>query len=265
LPHDLHSPDPRTLPARPAFAAQALEGLYRAPEYRAAEPMQAAAPIADLFDDEGNRISQLLFGEAFDVLDRDRDGDRVWGQCRRDGLVGWTAAVALSEAGGTPSHRVASVGGALPFNALVDPTRDAVGDCALAPLGDFEPDLADVAERLLGTPHALGARSDRETDCAGLVQTCLIACGRAAPRWSDGQAEIGSAVSLAELRRGDLVVWPHPVSGPGWSGHSAVIVAQGALIHASGRAGSVVIEALADVDARQRSEGFGPALYRRIA
>lgn len=262
MPHDLHSPDPRTLPARPTFAAQALEGLYRAPEYRAAEPMQAAAPVADLFDDEGNRISQLLFGEAFDVLDR--DGDRVWGQCRRDGVVGWTAADALIDAAGTPSHRVASVGGALPFNALVDATQGLVGDAALAPLGDFEPGLADVAEGLLGTPHALGARSDRETDCAGLVQTCLIACGRAAPRWSDGQAEIGRAVGLPELRRGDLAIWPHPIGGPGWSGHSAVIVAPGALIHASGRAGSVVIEALSDVDERQRAEGFDAPVFRRL-
>ncbi|MBX9575080.1 MAG: C40 family peptidase [Caulobacteraceae bacterium] len=224
--------------------------------------MQAAAAVSDLWDDEGHRISQLLFGEAFDLLDR--QGDRVWGQSRRDGVVGWTAASALIEAGGTPSHRVASMGGALPFNALVDPARDAVGDSALAPLGEFEPGLADVAERLLGTPHALGGRSDRETDCAGLVQTCLIACGRAAPRWSDGQAEIGRAVGLADMRRGDLVVWPHSTGGPGWSGHSAVIASPGALIHASGRAGSVVIEALSDVDARQRAEGFGAPIFRRV-
>jgi hypothetical protein len=36
------------------------------------------------------------------------------------------------------------------------------------------------------------------------------------------------------------------------------------LIHASGRAGQVVREALSDVDARQRSEGFDAPTFRRI-
>jgi cell wall-associated NlpC family hydrolase len=262
LPHDLHSPDPRFLPARPDFAAQALEGVFRAPEYRTAESMQATAPATDVFDDQGNCVSQLLFGEAFDVLTR--EGNRAWGQCRRDGVVGWVDASRLSADVHAPTHRVASIGGTLPLNAMVDPTRDAVGDVSLAPIGEFEPDPVVVAERLVGAPHVLGGRSDRGIDCAGLVQVCLIAGGRSAPRYADGQAEIGSAVSLSDLRRGDLVIWPHPVGGAGWSGHAALMVGPGSLIHASGRVGAVVIEAMADADARQRSDGFGAPIFRRI-
>jgi cell wall-associated NlpC family hydrolase len=262
LPQDLTRPDPRFLLARPHFAAQALEGIVRAREYRAAEAAWASVSVSDVRDEDGNRISQLLFGEAFDVLER--DGDRAWGACRRDGVVGWIAASALTAGVRAPTHRVASIGGALPLNAMVDASRDTVGDVALMPIGEFAPDLVSVAESLLGVAHAPGARSDRETDCAGLVQTCLIACGRAAPRWSDGQAELGHGVSPADLARGDLIIWPHSEGGPGWSGHSALALDAARLIHASGRAGAVVIESVADVDARQRAEGFGAPVFRRI-
>lgn len=263
MPHDLTSPDPRFLLARPDVAAQALEGIVRAPAYRATETAWASAPVSDVLDEDGARISQILFGEAFDVLER--DGDRAWGACRRDGVVGWIVASAVISGARAPTHRVASIGGALPFNALVDAGAEAVGDVALMPIGEFAPDLVSVAESLLGVAHALGARSDRETDCAGLVQTCLIACGRAAPRWADGQAELGHAVAAADLRRNDLIVWPHHEGGPGWSGHSALMLDDARVIHASGRAGAVVIERLSDVDEGQRAEGFDAPVFRRVS
>ncbi|MBU1324446.1 MAG: C40 family peptidase [Alphaproteobacteria bacterium] len=224
--------------------------------------MRGAVAVADVLDDDHTLIDQLLFGEAFDVLLR--EGGRVWGQCRRDGVVGWIDAGALGPGAGAPTHRVSSIGGRLPLNALVDVSGDPVGEVALTPIGEFEPDLASVAERLLGLPHRLGGRSDGGMDCAGLVQACLIACGRAAPRYADGQAEAGRQVDRSELRRGDLVVWPHAEGGPGWSGHAAIMRDGEALIHASGRAGVVGVESLATVDARQRAEGFGPPVFRRI-
>lgn len=262
MPHDLHSPDPRFLPARPAFAAQALEGIFRAPEYRATEAMRGSSSVTPLFDDDGNEISQLLFGEAFEVLLK--EGTRAWGQCRRDGVVGWIDAGALTAGAGAPTHRVASVGGGLPLNALVDAAHDAVGDVALMPVGEFETDLAAVAERLLRAPHLLGGRTERGTDCAGLVQACLIACGRAAPRYADGQAELGHAVARSDLRRGDVIIWPHAAGGPGWSGHSAVALDADMLIHASGRVGVVVVGALTAVDALQRDVGYDAPVFRRI-
>lgn len=262
MPHDPSSFDPRLTLARADVAAQALEGLLRAPAYRAAEPLRGTAPVADVLNDDGELISQLLFGEAFDALVL--DGARRWGQCRRDGVVGWIAADALSAGTRGPTHRTSSIGGRLPLNALIDVAVDAVGDLAMTPIGEFESDLALTAERLLGVPHRLGGRSDRGTDCAGLVQTCLIACGRAAPRHADGQAELGRAVARADLRRGDLIVWPHPQGGPGWSGHAAVALDAGRLIHASGRLGAVGVQAIDEVDVQCRADGFDAAVFRRL-
>ena len=252
----------RALLMRPDLAEAALEGLVSARAYRPTEAMQATVPVADVQDDDGNRISQLLFGEAFDVLTR--EGDRHWGRCRRDGVVGWVADDALRPGVSMPTHRVASPGGVLPFNALVDPSQDAAGDVALMPLGEFAPDLVAVAETMIGLPHALGGRTEAGMDCAAMVQACLIACGRAGPRYSDGQAELGRAVAAADLQRGDLVLWLHPKGGPGWTGHSAIALDADTLVHASGRAGTVCRQSLDEADTNQRAEGFDALISRRL-
>ena len=155
--------DPRTTLARPDLAEQALEGLVRAAAYRPVRPMQASVALADIHadaDPASERIDQLIFGEAFDVLDQ--KGDRLWGRARRDGLVGWISASALKPGARLPTHRVAAVAAALPLNALVaDPAEMSPDD--LAPIGAFESDPVAVAERLLGQvgPRERGARVKR--------------------------------------------------------------------------------------------------------
>ena len=254
--------DPRTTLARPDLAEQALEGLVRADAYRPTRPMHGAVAVADIraADGPSARIDQLLFGEAFDVLDQ--RGERVWGRARRDGVVGWMALADLAPGAPLPTHRVAAPGGALPLNALVA-DAGAASD-PLAPVGAFDDDPVAVAERLIGAPHGLGARSSRETDCAGLVQQCLLACGLAGPRYADQQARLGREAGRSEARRGDLAIWVHPEGGPGWSGHSAWVLDAERLIHASGDKGGVVIETLAEADARYRADGFAPPVFRRL-
>jgi cell wall-associated NlpC family hydrolase len=254
------TPDPRTTLARPDLAAQALEGVVRASAWRATRPMHGAVAVADIradADTASPRIDQLLAGEAFDVLER--RGDQVWGQARRDGVVGWMAAADLAEGAPLPTHRVVRTDAALPLNAFV--TGE---DASFAPVGEFAADPVAVAESLLGTPHSLGARSSISTDCAGLVQQALYACGLPGPRYADQQAELGRAVDRAEARRGDLVIWLHGEGGPGWSGHSAFMLDADRLIHATGDKGAVVIETLAEADARYRADSFAAPLFRRL-
>lgn len=255
--------DPRTSLARPDLAELALEGLVRAETYRPPETMQGRTLVADIFDGPemgATRIDQLLHGEIFDVLDR--RGDRLWGRARRDGVVGWIAADALSPGVAEIDRRVIGATGDWPLNALVVVGQTV--DAETVPVGDFETDPVAVAERLIGTPHALGARSSIATDCAGLVQQALHACGRAGPRYADQQAELGLAVSRAEAARGDLAVWLHPTGGAGWTGHSAFMLDGDRVLHASGDKGGVVIEAFAEADARYRADGFEAPVFRRL-
>ncbi|MBU1345869.1 MAG: C40 family peptidase [Alphaproteobacteria bacterium] len=255
--------DARFTLARPDLAAQALEGIVRAETFRPVEPMRGAMPVADIHAEASptsERIDQLLHGEIFDVLDR--RGGRVWGQSRRDGTVGWMEAAALVPHTGLPGRRVASVKADLPLNALID--ENGLADRDMAPIGEFETDPIDVAERMLGVPHSLGARSSLSTDCSGLVQQALFACGLAGPRHSDQQAQLGTEVSRAEARRGDIVVWLNPSSGQSWTGHSALMTDPARVIHATGFHGVVAVEAFDEADARYRADGFAAAVFRRL-
>ena len=244
------------------LAEQALEGLMRAEAYRRTEPMHCRVPTADILSDDAQRIDQMVYGEAFDVLHR--QDDRAWGRARRDGIVGWIALDRLSPGAPLATRRVSSVSAALPLNALVGDAVKEVGAGDLQPVGDFEREPVAVAERLLGRPHALGARSSFETDCSGLVQQALLACGLPGPRRSDAQADLGRPIARDAAQRGDLVVWMAPNRDHDWTGHSAIMVDADQVIHATGAHGGVVIEALAEVEARLTGEGFASAVFRRI-
>lgn len=253
----------RPLLARPDLAALALEGLVRADRYRATTAMRLRAPVADIHaqaDRASERVDQLLFGEAFDVLE-DRDG-RAWGQARRDGAVGWVDLTDLVPGAPRPTHSVSAVDADLPLNALVvDPSEP---DLRLRPIGDFERDPVTVAQRLIGTPHALGARSSIATDCSGLVQQALLACGLSGARRTHEQASLGRPIDRDAARRGDLVIWLSRVEGQSWTGHSAIMLDEAQVIHATGFHGAVVVEALAEADARCLADGFDPAVFRRL-
>ena len=250
---------------RIVLAEQALEGLTPAEAYVRLEPMHCRVPVADIVADAGQRIDQLLHGEAFDVLHRQGapGQTRVWGRARRDGIVGWIALELLSPGAPLASRRVASVTAALPLNALVGETAEGLSEQDLQPVGDFEREPVAVAERLLGRPHALGARSSFETDCSGLVQQALLACGLPGPRRSAGQADLGRPIAREAAQRGDLVVWMAP-EGDDWTGHSAIMVDADQVIHSTGMRGGVVIEPLAVVEARLTADGYASAVFRRV-
>jgi hypothetical protein len=253
--------DPRTTLARPDLAEQALEGIVRAAAFRPVQPMHCAVPVIDLHagPEAGDHpVDQLIFGEAFDVLEA--RSDRVWGRARRDGVVGWVQRSALAAGAPLPTHRVDSTGDALPLNALV---TDRGGATVLAPIGGFAAEPVEVAGRLIGVPHRLGARSSLATDCAGLIQQALYACGRAAPRYADQQAELGEAVRADDAGRGDLVIWLKADEAP-WRGHSGFLLDADRVLHATGHHGAVVVEARAEAEARYRAGGFAAPVFRRV-
>lgn len=249
--------------ARPDLAELGVEGLVPAAAYRALRPMRGLAAVCDVFDGSDRaaaRISQLLHGEAFDVLDS--RGGRLWGRCRRDGVVGWIDGAALAEGAPLATRWVSRPGGVLPLNALL--SDDEPGGVETAAIGEFAADPAAVAESLLGVRHAAGGRSSVETDCAGLVQQALLACGLPGPRDTAAQARLGVDVGRAQARRGDLALWLHPEGGPGWTGHSGLMRDADTVIHATGHHKAVVIEPLAEVEARLRADGFSDPVFRRL-
>ena len=269
--------DPRNTLARPELAAADLQGLVAAEAYAPTRAHHCIVPAGALRrtpDPAAEQLNQLLFGEAFDVLDR-KDG-WAWGQAQRDGYVGFVAVRDLAQGAVAPTHRISALRaygfsqpdiksppvGLYSLNALVrivaEEGRFAQAEGAgwfasnqLSPIGVFEADPAAVAERFLGAPYQWGGRESLGLDCSGLVQQALYACGRACPRDSDQQAELGEPAAPDTLRRGDLVFW---------RGHVGMMLDAVRMIHANALHMQVSIEPLADALAR-----IGPATeFRRL-
>lgn len=245
---------------RAVLAEQALEGLVAAEAYQSPRAMHCVVPVADLMSDEGQRIDQLIYGEAFDVLfEQDQ---RLWGRARRDGVIGWVQQEQFKSGAPMALRRVVATDVDLPLNALVAEDDRGLDASALGPVGEFDLEPVAVAERLLGCPHALGARTSFATDCSGLVQQALMACGLAGPRRSEAQARLGRAVAASEAERGDLVIWL--MADSQWTGHSGIMVDGEQVIHSTGHHGRVIIEPVAEVEARMTAAGYSTATYRRL-
>jgi hypothetical protein len=267
--------DKRLTLMRQGVAAANLEGLVAADDYRAVQPHRARlgrAPVHSLADPAAPMISELLFGEAFDVLFE--ENGFAFGQGRRDGYVGFVRSEALGPAGNAPTHRVCALSTLafarpdikapapviLPQNSLLQVVghdgRFAqvaglgfVIEAHLARIGVFDRDMAGVAMAYLGAPYLWGGRTVAGLDCSGLVQQAMTACGRFAPRDSDQQRDAYGPVEQSDLRRGDLVFWP---------GHVAIMLDEARIIHANAFHMQTALEPLDEAVVRiGEPTGFG--------
>ncbi|WP_369061643.1 NlpC/P60 family protein [Caulobacter sp. 73W] len=273
--------DPRLTLARPDLAAIGLEGLVRADLFAEPRRMVVTTPAAALRKapaSDAEQWDQLLFGEAFDVLEE--AGGFCWGQAARDGYVGFVDCAALAPVGELATHRVCAIrtyafskpdikskpAGLYSLNALVAVearegrfAKAAGGgwfiEAHLAPLGEFDSDPAAVAERFIGAPYQWGGRESLGLDCSGLIQQALYACGRSCPRDTDMQAaSLGEPITQDQLRRGDLVFW---------KGHVVMMLDETRIIHANAHFMDVTIEPLADALARIGAVYGAPTAFRR--
>lgn len=272
--------DPRITPWRDGIAARSLEGVLAAEVYLDPKAMSCMAPasaIRSAPDADSEQMDQILFGERFEVLEE--EGAWLFGQAARDGYVGFVEAAALRPATPMPTHRVSAIRtyafaeasiksraiGPFSINSLVAvETVDGrlakvtgagwMTEAHLAPIGMFEDDWATVAERFLGAPYLWGGRESLGLDCSGLVQQALFACGRACPRDTDQQEELGAAIAAAEFDRGDLVFW---------KGHVAIGLGEGLIVHANGHHMATAIEPLAEAVERIGQTGSQPTGFRR--
>ena len=101
--------------------------------------------------------------------------------------------------------------------------------------------IVQMAQQYMGTPYAWGGSSPGGFDCSGFIYYIYGQFGISLPRMSDGQFEVGRAISGDNLLPGDLVFFT--TYEPGAS-HVGIYLGGGCFIHASSAAGEVTITPL---------------------
>ncbi|WP_134089334.1 C40 family peptidase [Olivibacter sp. XZL3] len=222
-------------------------------------------PVIPVRASGGNKseiVSQLLFGEVFEVLKR--EGDYLYIKIGYDDYEGWIDSrqqVSLSEqdylAINSEEQHIADLsthamllklgmeeslhllpGSTLPFLdndsfRINDTDYLFLGLSRLPDMEDFEEDAEDVLRFYLNAPYLWGGRSIFGIDCSGYVQLFYKHFGIRLKRDAWQQAEQGTTVDfLQESKLGDLAFFDNE---EGRITHVGILLNESEIIHASGR------------------------------
>lgn len=220
----------------------------------------STVPIRNSSSHKSEMISQLLFGEVFEILEtKGRQWLRV--RCDWDNFVGWVAAnqtqvitpgefeqcrehyaysLEVLQAVMADDHYVpVTLGAQLP---LFDGMRLRLGGIFYTFSGQavFPSDvkstvdfLLKIARRYLNVPFLWGGRSPFGIDGPGLVQMVFKICGYALPREPAQQVFLGRSVDFVEQALpGDVAFFENR---HGRIAHAGILLPGGEILHAYGR------------------------------
>jgi len=216
-------------------------------------------PIRSSSSHKSEMISQLLFGELLEILDRK---GKQWAKirCAYDNFVGWVDASQIKSITPSefesfksdfafslelvqpvmgPDHFVPiTMGSRLPtfdgmhFKLGETPytfSGQAIAPTDISPNPDF---ILKIAKRYLNTPFLWGGRSPFGVDSAGLVQLVYSMAGITLPREASLQIEEGETVDFVEQAApGDLAFFENKA---GRIAHVGIIMPDRRIIHSYG-------------------------------
>ena len=213
----------------------------------------AIVPVRENPSEGAEQLTQLLFGEVCEVLDRLPRWTKV--RSTLDGQEGWVdfkmvslgeevieargdeAVVAAPMAVATPmdggADLLLTLGTRLPHyfhgtfevlghQYLIDPTcvnvttaQQSTGEADLQQMDPQRSDIVTIAQSLLNAPYLWGGKNLMGMDCSGFTQVVYAAMGINLLRNAREQITQGELVpSLAEAQPGDLAFFDHADRDP---------------------------------------------------
>ena len=215
-------------------------------------------PIRRDNNHRGEQVSQLLFGETYEVLQQ--NGNWLQIQCMYDGYEGWIDASQHNEASEKEIQHIKNsenglavdlcfsassnslaiplvTGSNLPFfdgmNFKIGKEKFIYNGQALQADARNAALFERIAMRYLNAPYLWGGRSPFGIDCSGLVQVVYKFCGIPLRRDAYQQAEEGTVVNFVEeAQPGDLAFFNNE---EGRIIHVGIMLKDSRIIHASGK------------------------------
>ncbi|MBK0380949.1 C40 family peptidase [Mucilaginibacter segetis] len=215
----------------------------------------AIVPLRAEPSDRSEMISQLLFGEAFEITEWTNkwakitmaiDGYSGWVDRLQFTMLGHMAYKSLLQKPAKLTYRPVTQAWKIIDNSVIflaagsslaflEGTSSFIGNQKFEIIGEIgEKDhIANIAKSYLNTPYLWGGRTHFGIDCSGLSQVVYRLCGKNIPRDAYLQAEYGQEVStLSKAKLGDLAFFDNE---EGRITHVGIILNHGQILHASGK------------------------------
>lgn len=194
---------------------------------------QQNAKIQELVEEQRRQEEEARRREAEAAAQRQAEAERQAAQQasnRKPSNNGSTGSTASQTTGGSsgatskPSESVSKPSGdtSKPSDNTSKPSKPSSGGSASGQA------IVDYACNFIGNPYVYGGNSlTNGIDCSGFVQQVYAHFGYSLPRTSGALQGVGRSVSYAEAQPGDIICY---------SGHVAIYMGGGSIVHASNSA-----------------------------